>query len=170
MALFGKDDKAPRPEDAPTMEPSLPRPTEPRRAGLPLQAHLGAGSTVNGKLSFEGSVEIDGQIHGEIDAKDTVIIGDKAIVQAQITAGTVIVKGKVTGDVVARKRIELQAPARLVGNITTPSLVIHEGVVFEGNCSMGAGGEVRTDKDNRPGGFSKDDRNGGNRPQTEVRK
>lgn len=169
MALFGKDDKPTRPEDTPTLEPSLPRPTDTRRSGLPLQAHLGAGSQVDGKLTFEGSVEIDGQITGEIDAKDTVIIGDKAVVKAQITAGTVIVKGKVNGDVVARKRIELQAPARLIGNITTPSLVIHEGVVFEGNCSMGAGADVRSDKDSRPAAFPKDG-SGNPRPQSEVRK
>jgi cytoskeletal protein CcmA (bactofilin family) len=169
MALFGKDDRPQRLDDAPAIEPSLPSraATDAARSGGMAQAHLGAGSRIEGKLAFEGSVQIDGHVTGEIDAKDTVVVGDKAVINAQIIAGTVIVKGKVTGDVVARKRLELQAPARLVGNITTPSLVIHEGVVFEGNCSMGAGADAKTDK----GVFPKDERTGnGQRPQPEARK
>lgn len=169
MALFGKDDKPQRPDDAPVIEPSLSSRTSHDAArGLgQTQAHLGPGSRVEGKLAFEGSVQIDGHVKGEVDAKDTVIVGDKAVINAQIVAGTVIVKGKINGDVVARKRIELQSPARLIGNITTPSLVIHEGVIFEGNCSMGAGAEAKIDKGMAP----KDDRPGnGSLKQPEVRK
>jgi len=169
MALFGKDDKPQRPDDAPVIEPSLSsRGALDASRGLgQAQAHLGPGSRVEGKLAFEGSVQIDGHVKGEVDAKDTVIVGDKAVINAQVSGGTIIIKGKINGDVVARKRIELQAPARLVGNITTPSLVIHEGVIFEGNCSMGAGSEARTDK----GVPAKDDRPGnGGRPQGDVRK
>ncbi len=169
MALFGKDDKPQRPDGAPAIEPALPARSagdNNTRSGGAAQAHLGPGSRVEGKLGFEGSVQIDGHVKGEIDAKDTVVVGDKAVINAQILAGTVVVKGKVNGDVVARKRLELHAPARLVGNITTPSLVIHEGVVFEGNCSMGAA-DTKTDK----GVFPKDDRPGnGKSPQQEARK
>lgn len=169
MALFGKDDKLQRPDDAPALEPSLSArgSNDSARGFAQAQAHLGAGSRVEGKLAFEGSVQIDGHVKGEIDAKDTVTVGDKAVINAQVVAGTVIVKGKINGDVVARKRIELQSPARLVGNITTPSLVIHEGVIFEGNCSMGAGADAKADK----GIPAKDDRPGnGSRTQPEVRK
>jgi len=171
MALFGKDDKSQRSDDAPVIEPTLASRNSPDVArGIgQAQAHLGAGSRVEGKLAFEGSVQIDGHVKGEIDAKDTVIVGDKAVIQAQIIAGTVIVKGKINGDVTARKRIELQAPARLIGNITTPSLVIHEGVIFEGNCSMGVGAEARTDKGAVPAKDS-NPANGGVRNQPEVRK
>lgn len=138
MALFGKDDKSQRSEDArPAFINSAVLPGESVPAEPSVQAHLGKGSRVEGKLSFEGSVRIDGQVDGEIQAQEAVIIGESAVLQAQITAGTVILNGKLTGDVVARKRVELRAPARLLGNITTPCLVIHEGVVFEGRCSMG---------------------------------
>jgi len=114
-----------------------------------VQAHLGKGSRVEGKLTFEATVKIDGQIDGEIDAKEAVIVGETAVVTAQVSAGTVIVKGKVTGDIVARKRVELCAPAKVMGNITTPSLIIHDGVFFEGHCSMGsaAGSSVDTKVD-----------------------
>lgn len=138
MALFGKEEKSQRPEDArPAFINSPVLPGEPVPAEPAVQAHLGKGSKVEGKLTFEGSVRIDGQVDGEIQAQEAVIIGESAVLNAQVTAGTVILTGKLTGDVTARKRVELRAPARLVGNISTPCLVIHEGVIFEGRCSMG---------------------------------
>jgi len=109
---------------------------------------LGKGSRVVGKLSFEGPARIEGAVEGEILAQDTLTIGESAVVNAQITGNAVIIHGRVTGDVTARKKLEIRAPGRLLGNIATPNLVIHEGVVFEGQCTMG--GEVRaTDKDRK---------------------
>jgi cytoskeletal protein CcmA (bactofilin family) len=99
---------------------------------------LGKGSQISGKLSFEGTVRIDGQVEGEIAAQESVVIGESAVVKAQVTADAIIITGTVTGDITARRRVEIRAPGKLYGNITTPSLVIHDGVVFEGRCSMGA--------------------------------
>ncbi len=149
MALFAKDDKPQRPETVRPPASSPARPMEAPQHEEAVQAHLGKGSRVEGKLTFEGSVKIDGTVEGEIGAQDAVIIGEGAVINAQIHAETIIIKGKVTGDIVARKRVELRAPGRLAGNITTPSLVIHEGVVFEGHCSMGGGTEARLDKPDR---------------------
>ncbi|MBI3785785.1 MAG: polymer-forming cytoskeletal protein [Deltaproteobacteria bacterium] len=149
MALFGKDEKTARPDDArPAFINSPVLPGDPAPSEQ-LQAHLGKGSCVEGKLTFEGSVRIDGQVNGEIQAQEAVIIGDTAVVNAQITAGTVILTGKLTGDVIARKRVELRAPGKLTGNITTPTLVIHEGVTFEGHCTMGNAGENKSEKSDR---------------------
>ena len=165
MALFGKDDKVQRPDDVRPFVVGTPtRPNEPTPSEEAVQAHLGKGSHIEGKLTFEGSVRLDGQIEGEIEAQETLIVGDSAVITAQITAGTVIVKGKVTGDIAARKRVELRAPGKLIGNITTPSLVIHEGVVFEGHCSMGSAADSnaeKTDKDKKVTLFPKDERNTG---------
>jgi cytoskeletal protein CcmA (bactofilin family) len=108
-----------------------------------IQAYLGKGSRVSGKLNFDGTVRVDGQVEGEISAQDTLIVGERAIVTAQISGNTVVIRGKVTGDINARKRVEIRAPGKLFGNIVTPSLVIHEGVIFEGHCSMGGGLESR---------------------------
>lgn len=141
MALFGKDDRPLRPEDAPST-PAAPFTIGPARTDNAVQAHLGVGSRIEGKLTFEGSVQIDGHVDGEIQAQETILIGEKAVINAQITGGTVILKGKVTGDVTARTRLEMQAPAKLTGNVTTPSLIIHEGVVFEGHCAMGAAADA----------------------------
>ncbi len=138
MALFGKDEKSQRFDEPPsfTTAPAPSRSSDASPADESVQAHLGKGSRVEGKLTFEASVKIDGQIEGEVVAQDTVIVGENAVVTAQVTAGTVIIRGKVTGDIVARKRVELRAPGKVVGNIHTPTIVIHEGVFFEGHCSM----------------------------------
>jgi cytoskeletal protein CcmA (bactofilin family) len=108
-----------------------------------IHAYLGKGSRVSGKLNFDGTVRVDGQVEGEISAQDTLIVGERAVVTAQISGNTVVIRGKVTGDINARKRVEIRAPGKLFGNIVTPSLVIHEGVIFEGHCSMGGGLETR---------------------------
>lgn len=100
-------------------------------------ALLGRGSKVSGKLNFEGTVQVDGQVEGEISAQDTLTVGESAVVAATINGNTIIIKGRVTGDINARTRVEIRAPGKLYGNIVTPSLVIHEGVTFEGHCSMG---------------------------------
>jgi cytoskeletal protein CcmA (bactofilin family) len=60
------------------------------------------------------------------------------VVTAQIKAASVAVAGKVSGDIVATKRIEIRPSAKVLGNLTTPVLVVHEGAVFEGHCAMQA--------------------------------
>jgi len=101
-------------------------------------AFLGKGTRISGKISFEGTARIEGQVEGEIVANDTLLIGESALLNAQISGGTVVIHGKVTGDIHASKKLEIRSPGRLYGNVTTPSLVIEEGVIFEGHCSMGA--------------------------------
>jgi cytoskeletal protein CcmA (bactofilin family) len=122
-------------------------PTMPSEAsGSGNNAFLGKGSRVVGKLTFEGPVRIEGHVEGEITAQDALTIGESAVVNAQIVGSTVVVQGRVTGDVTARKRLEIRAPGKLYGNITAPSLVIQEGVVFEGQCNMGAADAQRTEQ------------------------
>ena len=123
-------------------------------------AFLGKGSRVTGKLIFEGTVRIEGQVEGEITSQDTMIIGETAVVNAQVNGGSVVVHGKVTGDISARKRLEIRAPGKVFGNISTPSLVIHEGVIFEGQCTMAGTEAVRTDKDRKVAFFPKEERPG----------
>jgi len=123
-----------------------------------VQANLGAGSRIEGKLTFEGSVRIDGEINGEISAKETVIIGESAVITAQIQANTVVIHGRVQGDVTARKRVELRAPARLIGNLNTPSVVMNEGIIFEGHCTMGTSEAQSERGEKKIALFPKDDR------------
>lgn len=105
----------------------------------PADAHtiLGREARFNGKLTFEGAVRIDGRFEGEIFTDDLLLIGPGAEVKATLNVGSVVINGTVEGDVVAKASVEIKAPGRLKGNITTPTLVIEKGVTFDGSCSMG---------------------------------
>lgn len=97
---------------------------------------LGRGSEFEGKLTFEGTVRIDGKLSGEIFSEDVLVIGEGATVSAEIDVGVIIVEGNVNGNIRAKRAVELHAPARVRGNIETPSLYIDKGVVFEGFSKM----------------------------------
>jgi cytoskeletal protein CcmA (bactofilin family) len=103
-----------------------------------ITALLGRGTEFEGKLHFEGRVRIDGVFKGEIKSEDTLVIGEGAEVHAEIDVATVIVRGGVVhGNIRAKTAIEIHAPAKMVGNLQSPSLFIDRGVEFEGSCRMG---------------------------------
>ncbi len=108
--------------------------------GETLNALLGHGADINGKLSFEGTVRIDGTFTGEITTNGLLIIGEAAKIAANISCGSAVVSGEVTGDITARDSVELHRPARVKGDIATPSLAIDKGVVFDGSSKMASGG------------------------------
>jgi cytoskeletal protein CcmA (bactofilin family) len=115
---------------------SRPGGAELQDIGGEINTLLGRGSVFEGKLTFEGTVRIDGRLSGEIFSDDVLVIGEGAQVSAEIEVGVVIVEGNVTGNIRARRAVELHAPARMKGNIETPSLFIDKGVIFEGHCKM----------------------------------
>jgi len=123
---------APEPKPVEPKQEVQPRPAEPE-----LVAYLYKGSRVSGQLSFQGPVRIDGSVDGEIQCQGTLTIGEGADIRAKISGKVVILRGKIEGNVTAKERIELLAPAQLIGNVDTPRLLITEGVVFDGNCAMG---------------------------------
>lgn len=132
------------PAPTPTAKPPEPAQTvakePPPRAPEPaptLVAALHKGSRVSGQLIFQGPARIDGSVDGEIQCHGKLTIGEGAEVKAKITGQVVVVQGRVEGNVTAKEKVELIAPARLFGNISTPRLTITEGVVFDGDCSMG---------------------------------
>lgn len=110
----------------------------PADAGL--NALLGPGSVVEGKLSFKGQVRIEGTFTGEITTTDLLIVGETAKVSANINCGSVVVNGEVIGNIKASESIELHKPARVKGNLAAPALSIEKGVVFEGQSMMLNGG------------------------------
>ena len=101
-----------------------------------INAFLGKETSFEGKLKFAGTVRIDGNFKGEITTDGTLIIGETAYIESFIRASNLIISGEVHGDLVAEKRIEIYAPARVIGNIEAPTLTLDEGVVFEGHCQM----------------------------------
>jgi cytoskeletal protein CcmA (bactofilin family) len=104
--------------------------------GGELNALLGKGSEFDGKLVFEGTVRIDGTFTGEITTSDMLIVGESAKVTAEVACGTIVVHGEVNGNIKASQAIELHKPARVKGDVSTPSLMIERGVVFEGRTRM----------------------------------
>src|SRR3982750_2672156 len=82
---------------------------------------LGRGASFEGKLTFEGTVRIDGRFKGEVFSDDTLVIGEGAIVEAEIDIGEIIIQGTVVGNIKAKRSIEIHAPGRVKGDITTPS-------------------------------------------------
>ena len=97
---------------------------------------LGRGATFEGKLTFEGTVRIDGRFRGEVFTDDVLVIGEGAIVEAEVDVGEVIIQGTVIGNIKAKRSIEIHAPGRVKGDVHTPSLQIDKGVVFEGRSFM----------------------------------
>lgn len=97
---------------------------------------LGRGATFEGKLTFEGTVRIDGRFRGEVFTDDVLVIGEGAIVEAEIDVGEVIIQGTVVGNIKAKRSIEIHAPGRVKGDLHTPSLQIDKGVIFEGRSFM----------------------------------
>lgn len=104
--------------------------------GSGLIAFLGKGTRITGTLVFEGPCRIEGHVEGEVTARDTLTVGESAVVNARVSGSTVVIHGTVTGDVVAATRLEIRAPGKVIGDVSTPSLVINEGAVLEGRCSM----------------------------------
>jgi cytoskeletal protein CcmA (bactofilin family) len=101
-----------------------------------LVAHLYKGSRVTGQLVFHGTTRIDGSVDGEILCHGRLTIGEGAEIRARVSGEVVVIYGHVEGDVTAKEKVELGAPARLVGNIDAPRLVIGEGAAFDGDCAM----------------------------------
>ncbi len=97
---------------------------------------LGKGSEFEGKLTFEGTVRVDGKISGEIFSDDVLVVGEGAEVHAEIDIGEIIVQGLIVGNIRAKRSVEIHAPGKVKGDITTPSLQIDKGVIFEGKCFM----------------------------------
>ncbi len=161
MALFNKEpEKNPKIQPATNPQTSSISPAPPTsnssstaaiapRANGPApaegRAYLDRGSKISGKISFEGPARIDGEVDGEIVAKDSITIGESAVVTAHIRAASVSVAGKVSGDITASQRIDIRPSAKVSGNITAPVLSVQEGALFEGHCSMQPEG-VREDR------------------------
>ncbi len=99
-------------------------------------ALMDQGASFEGRLTFEGTVRIGGTYRGEIFTNDTLIIDPGAHVESQIEAETVIISGYVKGNIFARRKVVMHPPAIFVGTVTSPSLRIDEGVVFEGASYM----------------------------------
>src|SRR5216684_8224826 len=126
--MWKKDDESEQQED---LEGQVPGATDEE-----VIAFVGRGVEFKGVITYNGTVRIDGRLDGEIHTEGILVVGEDAVLTAQVTAGTVISRGKITGDIVASGKVRLQAPAVLNGSVKAPLLSIEEGVLFNGSLEM----------------------------------
>jgi cytoskeletal protein CcmA (bactofilin family) len=100
-----------------------------------LETIVGAESSFQGTLRSKGSVRIDGKIEGGVSAEG-IILGERGEIQGDISARTVVVGGKVTGNIHATESLELLTKSQVFGDLHAPQLLIAEGAIFEGSCLM----------------------------------
>jgi cytoskeletal protein CcmA (bactofilin family) len=98
---------------------------------------LGPRSVMEGNLVFEGTLFLNGHVKGTIESRSgSVVIGEDAVIHADVFVRTATVKGEVKGTVRATERLELLPPARVFGDINAPVMQIDAGVIFEGTCTI----------------------------------
>jgi cytoskeletal protein CcmA (bactofilin family) len=110
-----------------------------KRTEQGIQTFLGPQTTLEGILTFTGTVRLDGHFSGNIESDEgTIIVGKQAVIDANMSVRTATVSGQVRGNINAKERIELHPPARVYGDLNAPVVLIDEGVVFDGKCTATA--------------------------------
>jgi cytoskeletal protein CcmA (bactofilin family) len=107
---------------------------------------LGNDCKFTGDVEAKGTIRIDGEFDGKIISTDSVIVGNSGIVKGELHASHAMVSGTVEGNIFAKKKVELQSGSRLIGDVESMSLVIEDGVFFEGKSKMRKEGEAFVQK------------------------
>src|SRR5580698_8100458 len=97
---------------------------------------LASDVEIKGNLKFSGELAFDGKLEGEINGDGVLNLGDSAVVNGNINAQTVVVRGKITGNISAKEKIEIKTKAELFGDIRAAKLVVEEGVTFVGKTEV----------------------------------
>jgi cytoskeletal protein CcmA (bactofilin family) len=101
-----------------------------------LNGFLDEGTEFSGELRFRDTVRVDGRVKGKIVSENTLIVGEGGQVDAEIDCGVVSIRGRVTGQVRGRQRVELLSGCRVEATIISPKLLIEDGAFFQGDCRM----------------------------------
>jgi cytoskeletal protein CcmA (bactofilin family) len=97
---------------------------------------VGRNVRVDGDIRGEENLQIEGHVKGSVILAGNIVVGKAGVVDAQLEANIVVIQGKVTGNVLARKQLEIQPSGSLIGDCTAQSIDIKEGAVFEGRSQM----------------------------------
>ena len=101
-----------------------------------ISAFLGKETLFEGKMTFQGVFRLDGRFEGEIFESGTLIVGESALIKGKIGANTVIINGRVEGELHAEERVEIHSTGKFSGTLITPVLSINEGGTLNGHCEM----------------------------------
>jgi cytoskeletal protein CcmA (bactofilin family) len=99
---------------------------------------VGSNTVIEGKITTEGSIRIDGKLVGDLVAKANAAIGLSGVVEGTVQAANISLAGKVTGTLTANEKLVLESKASVKGDIRASRLVVDEGAVFDGHCAMTA--------------------------------
>ncbi|MEZ4819886.1 MAG: polymer-forming cytoskeletal protein [Bdellovibrionota bacterium] len=114
-------------------------------------AILDQGTEFEGKLTFQGTVRIDGTFKGEVFSKSHMVIGPSGRVEGDAEVGSIAINGQFYGNINAKEKVELSSSAIVEGDITTPSLVIEDGVKLNGKVNMNPDAKMnRSSLDDKP--------------------
>ncbi|MGL1937284.1 MAG: polymer-forming cytoskeletal protein [Fibrobacterales bacterium] len=102
---------------------------------------LSSQTEITGELIVKNDIRVAGKIKGKLQISGNLVVEPTGRIEADVTVDTAIIAGIVEGDVIAKEKVVLEANSKLFGNITTKELVIVEGALFRGNCSMDTKGE-----------------------------
>ncbi len=97
---------------------------------------IGPGAVLNGNLTAPETIRIDGTLNGDCICEGDLILGAEGVIDGNISARSVTLSGKVTGDIKAQEKLELLPTAEVTGDITSKSLIIDENASFDGRCIM----------------------------------
>jgi cytoskeletal protein CcmA (bactofilin family) len=97
---------------------------------------IGAGITIEGEVTSEEDVVVQGTVKGKLNAKDSVTIEHGGSVEADVTGGPVAIAGNVTGNITSSDRVDLQNGAKVIGNVKATRITIADGAQFKGNVDM----------------------------------
>jgi cytoskeletal protein CcmA (bactofilin family) len=109
--------------------------------GVFINSLVGESTRFDGDISLKGLLRVDGDYRGCIEAADKVLIGRNGRAECSINAGTVVVGGILKGDIVSSEKVVILSSGMVIGNITTPRLVVEEGVILNGTCTVLGGGK-----------------------------
>jgi cytoskeletal protein CcmA (bactofilin family) len=101
-----------------------------------INAFLGKNTAFEGKLEFSGTVRVDGRVKGEIVGEGTLIVGDSASIHADVRVTDLVISGEIRGSLFASEKVSIRSPGKVFGNIHAPTVIMEEGVIFEGHCRM----------------------------------
>lgn len=99
---------------------------------------LDVDASMQGTLAFKDPVNlrINGRFEGKLDTKGSLAVGENATIRADINGEEIRIGGKVTGNIIAKKQLNVLSHAHIVGDITTPVLSVESGAVIQGKCQM----------------------------------
>ncbi len=124
------------PEPAPPAEKPAAKAPSPAPAAGGLTAFLDQGVDFEGKVVFRDRLRVDGRVRGEIESEGTLMIGEQGDVEAGILGTTVVICGRVMGDITASRQVVIHKTGAVVGDLVTPSLVMEEGGFHNGQVTM----------------------------------